>query len=381
VISSTALRKIIHVDMDAFYAAVEQRDHPELRGTPVIVGGQPNRRGVVATCSYEARAFGVRSAMPSGVAMRLCPEAIFVPPRFEVYRAVSSEIRDIFLDLTDRVEAISLDEAYLDVTTSSACQGSATLMAKAIKQRILEVTGLTASAGVSYNKFLAKIASDRNKPDGLCCILPREAVDILRAMPVGRFHGIGPATERKLGALGVETGADLERLSLETLSHHFGKAGEYYYRIVRGQDDRPVNPNRERKSYGAETTFVSDLADTEAMLEHLLALTERVLSKMTARRECACTVTLKVKYADFEQVTRSRTLGFPFLQSADVVPHLMELMRRTEAGERKVRLLGVSFSSLLALSVRTRGQLDLFDPTLGLNQSSVSPISKSTVSS
>jgi len=181
-------------------------------------------------------------------------------------------------------------------------------------------------------------------------------------MPVGRFHGIGPATESKLRALGVETGADLERLSLETLSQHFGKAGEYYYRIVRGQDDRPVNPNRERKSYGAETTFESDLADTEAMLEHLLTLTERVLSKMSARKECACTVTLKVKYADFEQVTRSRTLGFPFLQAADVVPHLMELLRRTEAGERKVRLLGVSFSSLLALSIRTRGQLDLFDP-------------------
>ena len=359
-------RKIIHVDMDAFYAAVEQRDHPELRGKPVIVGGQPNSRGVVATCSYEARAFGVRSAMPSSQAMRLCPEAIFVPPRFDVYREISGEIRDIFLDVTDLVEGISLDEAYLDVTTSSACQGSATLMAREIKQRIREATGLTASAGVSYNKFLAKIASDRNKPDGLCCILPREAAEILRGMPVGRFHGIGPATERKLDTLGVKTGADLERLSLETLSQHFGKAGEYYYRIVRGQDDRSVNPNRARKSYGAETTFETDLADSQVMLEHLIALTERVLVKMTARKECGCTLTLKVKYADFEQVTRSRTLGFPFLQTADVAPHLMDLLRRTEAGERKVRLLGVSFSSLSALSVRTRGQLDLFDPSLRL---------------
>jgi DNA polymerase-4 len=183
-------------------------------------------------------------------------------------------------------------------------------------------------------------------------------------MPVGRFHGIGPATERKLSAMGVETGADLERLSLETLSQQFGKAGEYYYRIVRGQDDRPVNPNRVRKSYGAETTFGTDLADTQVMLEHLIALTERVLVKMTARQECGCTLTLKVKYADFEQVTRSRTLGFPFLQKADMVPHLMDLLRRTEAGERKVRLLGVSFSSLGALSVRARGQLDLFDPSL-----------------
>ena len=360
--SPPPLRKIIHVDMDAFYAAVEQRDQPELRGKPVIVGGQPNSRGVVATCSYEARAFGVRSAMPSSQAMRLCPGAIFVPPRFEVYREISGEIRDIFLDVTDIVEGISLDEAYLDVTRSTACQGSATLIAREIKQRIREATGLTASAGVSYNKFLAKIASDRNKPDGLCCILPREAVEILRTMPVGRFHGIGPATERKLSAMGVETGADLERLPLETLSHHFGKAGEYYYRIVRGQDDRPVNPNRVRKSYGAETTFGTDLADTQVMLEHLIALTERVLVKMTARKECGCTLTLKVKYADFEQVTRSRTLGFPFLQTADVAPHLMDLLRRTEAGERKVRLLGVSFSSLIALSIRTRGQLDLFDP-------------------
>jgi DNA polymerase-4 len=362
----SSYRKIIHIDMDAFYAAVEQRDRPELRGKPVIVGGQPNSRGVVATCSYEARAFGVRSAMPSSQAMRLCPGAICVPPRFEVYRAVSSEIRDIFLDLTDVVEGISLDEAYLDVTTSSACQGSATLMAKEIKQQIRDVTGLTASAGVSYNKFLAKIASDRDKPDGLCCILPREAADILRTMPVGRFHGIGPATERKLMGLSVETGADLERLSLETLSQHFGKAGEYYYRIVRGQDDRPVNPNRARKSYGAETTFETDLLDTEIMLEHLIGLTERVLAKMTTRKECGCTLTLKVKYADFEQVTRSRTLAFPFLQTADVAPHLIALLRRTEAGERKVRLLGVSFSSLGGLSVRTRGQLDLFDPSLGV---------------
>ena len=354
-------RKIIHVDMDAFYAAVEQRDFPELRGKPVIVGGQPNSRGVVATCSYEARAFGVRSAMPASLAMRLCPQAVFVPPRFEVYREISAEIRDIFLDVTEMVEGISLDEAYLDVTTSSACQGSATLMARDIKQRILDSTGLTASAGVSYNKFLAKMASDRDKPDGLCCILPREAADLLRAMPVGSFHGIGPATERKFQALGVATGADLERLPLETLCEQFGKAGEHYFHIVRGIDERPVNPNRVRKSYGAETTFTTDLADPVAMLDHLLQLTERVLTKMTDRQESAYTVTIKVKYADFEQVTRSRTLGFAFRQVADVAPHLIDLLRRTDVETRKVRLLGVSFSSLGTLSVRTRGQLDMFD--------------------
>lgn len=355
-------RKIIHVDMDAFYAAVEQRDHPDLRDKPVIVGGHPNSRGVVATCSYEARAFGVRSAMPSSQAMRLCPNAIFVPPRFEVYREISSEIQDIFMRVTDIVEGISLDEAYLDVTTSSDCQGSATLMAREIKRRILKTTGLTASAGVSYNKFLAKIASDRNKPDGLCCILPHEAPEILRAMPVGRFHGIGPATVQKLSALGVVTGADLERLPLKTLAQQFGKAGEFYYRIVRGQDDRPVNPNRKRKSYGAETTFAADLMDTWVMLEHLMGLTERVLAKMAVRKECGYTLTLKVKYADFEQVTRSRTLNFPFLQTGDVVPHLIDLLQRTEAGERQVRLLGVSFSSLAGLPTSTLGQMDLFDP-------------------
>jgi len=356
----SAHRKIIHIDMDAFYAAVEQRDFPELRGKPLVVGGAPDSRGVVATCSYEARAFGIRSAMPASQARRLCPEAIFVKPRFETYRAISEEIRDIFFEFTDKVEAISLDEAYLDVTASESCQGSATLMAGAIKQRIRDRTQLTASAGVSYNKFLAKIASDRDKPDGLCVILPEQAAAVIRQMPIGAFHGIGHATEARMKRLGIETGADLERVPLALLREHFGKAGEHYHRIVRGIDDRPVNPDRVRKSWGAETTFQTDLADVDAMLGHLGELADRVLSKMLAKRMTGATVTIKVKYADFEQVTRSRTLGHGFTQVQDVLPHLGDLLRRTDVGQRKVRLLGVSFSGLEALDPSAKGQLDLF---------------------
>jgi len=259
------LRKIIHIDMDAFYAAVEQRDFPELRGKPVVVGGAPDSRGVVATCSYEARVFGIRSAMPASQAYRLCPEAVFVRPRFEAYRAVSAEIRAIFQEFTERVEAISLDEAYLDVTASPLLQGSATRIAQAIKQRIMESTRLTASAGVSYNKFLAKIASDRDKPDGLCLILPEQGREIIAGLPIGGFHGIGKATEAKMKALGIHCGRDLECLSIATLVQQFGKVGEHYYRIARGIDERPVIPNRPRKSWGAETTFPVDLSDKAEM--------------------------------------------------------------------------------------------------------------------
>ena len=359
----SALRKIIHIDMDAFYAAVEQRDFPELCGKPLIVGGAPDSRGVVATCSYEARVFGIRSAMPASQARRLCPEAVFVKPRFETYRSISEEIRDIFFDFTDKVEAISLDEAYLDVTDSEACQGSATLMARSIKQLIRERTQLTASAGVSYNKFLAKIASDRDKPDGLWVILPEQAPSLIREMPIGAFHGIGHATEAKMKRLGIETGADLERVPLAVLREYLGKAGEHYHRIVRGIDERPVNPDRVRKSWGAETTFQIDLDDADAMLAHLGGLAERVFNKMLAKRMNAATVTIKVKFADFEQITRSRTLGHGFTQLGEVIPHLDELLRRTDAGQRKVRLLGVSFSGLEELRVVDRRQLDMFNPT------------------
>ena len=357
---SKRLRKIIHIDMDAFYAAVEQRDFPELRGRPVVVGGAPNSRGVVATCSYEAREFGIHSAMPASHAYRLCSEAVFLRPRFEAYRAVSGEIRAIFHEFTNLVEAVSLDEAYLDVTDSSLLQGSATLMAKAIKQRIRELTQLTASAGVSYNKFLAKLASDRNKPDGLCLILPAQGREIIAALPIGHFHGIGKATETKMKALGIQCGRDLERISLDTLTQHFGKAGDHYYRIARGIDERPVNPNRPRKSWGAETTFQVDLSDKAEMLQHLAKLAEGVLPKLAKQGLQTNGLTVKVKYDNFEQVTRARTLGYTVQMATDIIPHLSELLNRTEAGKRKVRLLGVSFSVAERLQSPKAGQLDLF---------------------
>ena len=356
----SAARKIVHVDMDAFYAAVEQRDDASLRGRPVIVGGLPDSRGVVATCSYEARAFGVRSAMPASQARRLCPDAVFRRPRFDVYRAVSAEIRGILLDFTERVEAVSLDEAYLDVTGSQALRGSATLIALAIKQRIQATTGLTASAGVSCNQFLAKLASDRDKPDGFCRILPHEAPAILRAMPIGAFHGIGRATEGRMRALGIHTGEDLARAPLSRLREHFGKAGEYYAGLARGIDERPVNPDRPRKSFGAETTFQTDIDDPRHMLEQLVRLAGRVLDKLAAAGQCAGTLTIKVRYADFAQVTRSRTPGQPLLQIGDAMPHLVALLDQTEAGLRPVRLLGVSFSSLMPRGRPPGTQLDLF---------------------
>jgi DNA polymerase-4 len=355
-----SLRKIIHIDMDAFYAAVEQRDFPELRGKPVVVGGTPNSRGVVATCSYEARPFGIRSAMPAARAYRLCPKAVFIRPRFDVYRAVSAQIRAILREFTDRVEAVSLDEAYLDVTASPFCRGSATRMAEEIKRRIRESTGLTASAGVSYNKFLAKIASDRDKPDGLCLITPEQGRAVIADLPIGAFHGIGKATEAKMLALGIRCGRDLERLPLSTLIQHFGKAGEHYYRIARGIDERPVVPDRPRKSWGAETTFPVDLSDTDEMCEHLARLAEGVLDKLSRHGLTARGLTVKVKYDNFELVTRGRTLDSSFRDVRDVVPHLAELLARTEAGRRKVRLLGVSFSVLE--NAQRPVILDLFTP-------------------
>jgi len=357
---NSVTRKIIHIDMDAFYAAVEQRDFPELRGKPVVVGGAPDSRGVVATCSYEARVFGIRSAMPASHAYRLCPDAVFLRPRFEAYRAVSTEIHAIFHEFTDLVEAVSLDEAYLDVTDSQMQQGSATLMAKEIKRRIREATQLTASAGVSYNKFLAKLASDRNKPDGLCLILPEQGKEIIAELPIGNFHGIGKATEAKMKALGVHCGNDLGRISLESLIQHFGKAGEHYYRIARGIDERLVNPNRPRKSWGAETTFQVDLSDKTEMLQHLAKLAEGVLPKLAKHGLQTYGLTVKVKYDNFELVTRARTVNLPLRKLQDVSPHLSELLDRTDAGERKVRLLGVSFSVAERLQSTTAGQLDLF---------------------
>ncbi|MDD5036305.1 MAG: DNA polymerase IV [Methylococcaceae bacterium] len=339
-------RKIIHIDMDAFFAAVEQRDFPEYRNRPVVVGGPPDSRGVVSTCSYEARVFGIRSAMPSSQAYRLCPHAIFLRPRFEAYREVSRQIRQIMLTFTERVEPLSLDEAYLDVSACQAYQGSATLIAREIKRRIRETTGLSASAGVSYNKFLAKIASDLDKPDGLYLITPEQGPGFVENLPVGRFHGIGKATEAKMQALGILTGKDLKARSLEELSLHFGKAGRHYHQIARGLDERPVVPSRPRKSMGEESTFQTDLDDKVEMLARLETMAGELLRQLAQKRLTARALTLKVRYENFVLVTRSKTLSRPFFDLADVIPHLAELLGKTEAGTRRVRLLGVSFSAL-----------------------------------
>ena len=353
-------RKIIHIDMDAFYAAVEQRDFPELRGIPIIVGGASDTRGVVATCSYEARKYGIHSSMPAGYARRLCPEAIFIQPRFDVYREVSLQIQSIFLEYTDQVEAISLDEAYLDVSNTKCLEGSATLMAREIKEAIRLETGLTASAGVSYNKFLAKIASDLEKPDGLTVIRPQEAHAFIQALPIGDFHGVGPATKARMNRMGIETGADLLKFSLEVLVNEFGKSGHDYYLIARGIDQRPVIPDRIRKSWGAEKTFDLDLLDRSTMLGAISELSQRVLHKMKLKETFGTTVTLKVKYDNFELVTRARTLGKPIRSHQEVAATLEALLDKTDAGKRKVRLLGVSFSNLHGSSNTWPSQMDLF---------------------
>ncbi len=340
------VRKIIHIDMDAFYAAVEQRDNPELRGLPVVVGGSPEGRGVVATCSYEARRFGIHSAMPAARAVRLCPDAVFIRPRFEVYRTVSRQIQAIFRDYTELVEPLSLDEAYLDVTGTPGFHGSATLVAQDIKQRIREETGLVASAGVSYNKFLAKQASDLDKPDGLYLIRPEEGEAFVAALPVGRFHGVGKATEGKMYGLGIRTGADLRRWPLPELQQAFGKRAAFYFDIARGVDRRPVQPSRERKSVGAENTFPADLHRKDAMLAELQPLAAKVEAALKRRRLQGMTLTLKVKYADFQQITRSRTVQQPYSTVADMLPVLDALLDETEVDRRPVRLLGVTVSGL-----------------------------------
>lgn len=339
-------RKIIHIDMDAFFAAVEQRDNPQLRGRPVIVGGKPDTRGVVATCSYEARRFGVHSAMASSRAYQLCPNAVFVPPRIPVYRKISQQIHEIFLEYSDLVEPLSLDEAYLDVTDNPTCGGSATRMAEQIRQAIFQTTRLTASAGVSYNKFLAKIASDMNKPNGQYVIAPGQGEAFVRQLPVGKFYGVGKVTEAKMQALGIYTGNDLLRLSREVLLTEFGSAADYYYDIARAIDHRPVTASRERKSLGSENTFESDLSDPGEMRHYLMELSEQVANSLKQKQLVAYTVTLKVKYADFQQVTRSLTLDSPVQEAVQIATVAVVLLDRTDAKDRAVRLLGVSMSKL-----------------------------------
>ncbi len=337
-------RKIIHVDMDAFYASVEQRDNPELRGKPLAVGG--GHRGVVAAASYEARVFGVRSAMPSVTAKRRCPELVFVKPRFGVYKAVSNEIRAIFADYTELIEPLSLDEAYLDVSEDRLGLGSARAIAEDIRARIRSETGLTASAGVSYCKFIAKLASDQNKPDGICVIPPSQGAAFVATLPVKRFHGVGPVTAAKMERLGIATGADLAAWSIEQLEAHFGSSGSWYWRIARGIDDREVKPDRPYKSVSAERTFDEDLREPAALIAEL----ERVAGYAWARIERAevqgRTVTLKVKYGDFTMITRSKSLPAPVADQAAFTAAGIDLLTRLFPVLKGIRLLGLGLHSL-----------------------------------
>jgi DNA polymerase-4 len=339
-------RKIIHVDMDAFYASVEQRDNPELRGKPVAVGGS-EARGVVAAASYEARKFGVHSAMPSLTAKRKCPDLIFIKPRFDVYKAVSLQIRQIFAEYTPIIEPLSLDEAYLDVTENLKGIVSATWIAEEIRARIRTETQLTASAGVSYNKFLAKLASDHRKPDGLFVITPEMGPAFVETLPVRKFHGIGPATARKMEQIGVRTGLDLRAQTLDFLQQHFGKAGSYYYWAARGIDERPVRADRIRKSVGAENTFPVDLFTYEAARDQLRDIIDTVWGYCERSGTRGRTVTLKIKFANFRQITRSRTGQVSIATRVELEQLSNALLEPLFPVAKGIRLLGISLSSLL----------------------------------
>lgn len=338
-------RKIIHIDMDAFYASVEQRDYPELRGKPIAVGGS-GRRGVVASASYEAREYGVKSAMPSVTALRLCPTLIFVKSRFDVYREVSQQIRSIFFGYTDLVEPLSLDEAYLDVTITKKGPPSATIIAEQIRQAIHTDTGLTASAGISFNKFLAKVASDINKPDGMKVITPNEALDFLAELPIEAFHGIGKVTAAKMRRMGIYHGSDLRKYDEIELIRRFGKVGRHYYRIVRAEDNRPVNPKRVRKSVGAERTYKDDITQIKQMEEKLQYLCGIVFEYMKKSDNYGRTISIKAKMPDFKIITRSRTMGAEVRQLDQLVAIAHELLRENQSDIPVVRLLGVSVSNL-----------------------------------
>jgi DNA polymerase-4 len=350
-------RKIIHIDMDAFYASVEQRDNPDLRGKPVAVGGSMER-GVVAAASYEARRFGVRSAMPSVTAKRQCPDLIFVRPRFEVYKAISRQIRQIFAEHTAVIEPLSLDEAYLDVTENIQGIPLARDIALQIRAKIKSETGLNASAGISYNKFLAKLASDHRKPNGQYVISPEMGPAFVESLPVGKFHGIGPATAAKLNGFGIHTGLDLRNQSLAFLQENFGKAGAFYHSISRGIDERPVRANRIRKSVGAENTFSKDLTELEAMVAELQPLLDKVWQHCETTSNRGRTVTLKVKFADFEIVSRSRSVPIAVLSRSDLQRLAVGLLENEVPLRKPVRLLGVSLSSLQNAN-EVEPQLDL----------------------
>jgi len=351
-------RKIIHVDMDAFYASVEQRDNPELRGKPVAVGGS-RERGVVVAASYEARKFGVRSAMPSVTAKRQCPDLIFVKPRFEVYKAASQQIREIFAEHTPIIEPLSLDEAYLDVTDNLQGIPLARDIALAIRAKIKEVTGLNASAGISYNKFLAKLASDHRKPNGQYVITPEMGPVFVESLPVSKFHGIGPATSAKMNSLGLYTGLDMRNQSLEFMQVNFGKAGSYYYWISRGVDNREVRANRIRKSVGAENTFSGDLTEFDVMLSELRPLIDKVWRHCEDKGTRGRTVTLKVKFANFELISRSRTVAGLFGSRGELELVTSNLLKTIFPTKKAVRLLGVSISGFVDAQDESSVQISL----------------------
>ncbi|HVI46446.1 MAG TPA: DNA polymerase IV [Chitinophaga sp.] len=360
-------RKIIHIDMDAFYASVEQRDNPLYRGKAIAVGGSPEGRGgVVATASYEARKFGVRSAMPSKRAQQLCPELIFVRPRFDVYKEASRHIREIFARYTDLVEPLSLDEAYLDVTTDKQGIGSAIEIAKLIKEAIRSELQLTASAGVSINKFVAKIASDLNKPDGLTFIGPSAIAAFMEQLPVEKFYGVGKVTADKMKKMGLYTGADLKKLSEQELKNYFGKTGTFYYQIVRGIDDREVQPHRETKSLGAEDTFPYDLTVVDDMHEELEKIARTVHTRLQRYNLKGRTITLKIKYSDFRQITRNQSFPHPVGDIETILRTAKQLLAATGPEDKKIRLLGITLSNFGDTVLHTDkpnnpGQLSLFD--------------------
>lgn len=360
-------RKIIHIDMDAFYASIEQRDNPHYRGKPIAVGGSPEGRGgVVATASYEARRFGVRSAMSSKKARQLCAHLIFIRPRFEVYKEASQKIREIFHRYTDLIEPLSLDEAFLDVTQDKQQIGSAIEIAKHIKSAIKNELGLTASAGVSVNKFVAKIASDMNKPDGLTFIGPSRIQSFMQSLPVEKFFGVGKVTAEKMRKIGIQTGADLKKLSEGALIRWFGKPGKFYFKIVRGIDDREVQPHRETKSVGAEDTFPYDLKEMDEMFEALEKLGEIVSERLRRHRLKGRTITLKIKYHDFKQVTRSHSLPTPTDDLENLVRITKDLLTATDLEEKKIRLLGISMSNFTDTNSAEVRQDDTDQLRLGL---------------
>lgn len=342
------LRQIIHIDMDAFYASIEQRDNPNLRGKPVIVGGDPVKgRGVVMTCSYEARKYGIHSAMPAKKAVKLCPNAIFVRPRFEVYQKISDQIIDIFYDYTDAVQPVSLDEAYLDVTNISEDFNTTKRIAKEILDKIKEKTELTASAGISFNKFLAKVGSDFNKPNGITIITLENADDFIDNLPIDKFRGVGKVTQKKMIELGIKNGKDLKNFGFENLKKHFGKAGEYFFNCAIGVDEHDVKINWQRKSMGKERTLAADIDGRSEIIKILEHIATKIEEHLKSKELKGKTITLRMRYSNYQRITRSITLIEPVDDFDIIMDNITKLLDRTDAGKRKVRLLGIAISNFI----------------------------------